>query len=456
MEVDIFKAQLGNLDKLLKKMKTQEKEQKKLNTQMGKFNTQINIAKKSADKLLDTFKGIFSVVKSIGFSSLMIGGAMGVKGVLAQKEYAKATTLDLTTQQLKALKYAGGQSQTANRDFLVDLASTLKESLYTTDKAQNWASLGYDTEMLKQLGTIDLLKTFISTVSERGLGDVGQNKNLQDILEGLSNISLGDLKNINPEEIWKNYERGMELTDNSGEKLKEVGKGVNTLITTFETFTDKIQASLAPAFKELLDSVSNGLAKLYNSKEFGAWLEKLSSLMSGFSANAVDYISNLTKSIPDLLRDMKILFLQIMSGLATTAQVFTVGLNSNVNRFSKNIEKQLFQAEDEKYRDLHNRLVSTQDAKEYMKINKEIMDFTEGGDRLTPENRKKMLSDIIRRNEEFSSQLNQNQPQQPQSQTMIQPINITVNNDADSLTQTHNLTNSINLGGWSNSLVGGR
>lgn len=454
MEVDIFKKQLNNLSKLLEGMKTQQKQQNQLNNQMDKFNKSILRAQASANKLLETFRSVFSVVKSIGFSSLMIGGAMGVKGVLAQKEYAKAQTLDLTTHQLKALKYAGGQSQTANRDFLVDLASTLKNSLYTTDKAQNWASLGYDTEMLKQLDTIDLLKTFISTVSERGLGDSGQNKNLQDILEGLSNISLGDLKNINPEEIWKNYERGLQLTDNSGEKIKEIGKGVNTLITTFETFTDKIQASLAPAFKELLDSVSNGLAKLYNSKEFGAWLDKLSEVMSGMSANAVDYISNLTKSIPDLLRDMKIIFLQIMSGLATTAQVLTVGLNDNVNRFSKSIDKQLFQAEDAKYRDLHKRLNETKSQKEFKDIYGELMDFTEGGDRLTRENREKLRSDYLRRSEEFKNQTQQEKPSNGVSQ-ITQPLNITINNDPESITQTHTLTNSINLGGWSN-LVGGR
>lgn len=450
MEVDIFKKQLNNLGKLLDGMKNQSKQQNQLNNQMDKFNKSILTAQASANKLLETFRSVFSVVKSIGFSSLMIGGAMGVKGVLAQKEYAKAQTLDLTTHQLKALKYAGGQSQTANRDFLVDLASTLKNSLYTTDKAQNWASLGYDTEMLKQLDTIDLLKTFISTVSERGLGDSGQNKNLQDILEGLSNISLGDLKNINPEEIWKNYEKGLQITDNSGEKIKEIGKGVNTLITTFETFTDKIQASLAPAFKELLDSVSNGLAKLYNSKEFGAWLEKLSEVMGGMSANAVDYIASLTKSIPDLLRDMKIIFLQIMSGLATTAQVFTVGLNDSVNRFAKNIDKQLFQAEDTKYRDLHKRLNETKSQKEFRDIYGELMDFTEGGDRLTRENREKLQSDYLRRSEEFKNQA-QKEASSKGELTITQPLQITINNDPESITQTHNLTNGINVGGFSNS-----
>lgn len=448
MEVDIFKKQLNNLSKLLSGMKNQQKQQNQLNNQMDKFNKSILRAKSSADKLLETFRGVFSVVKSIGFSSLMIGGAMGVKGVLAQKEYAKAQTLDLTTHQLKALKYAGGQSQTANRDFLVDLASTLKSSLYTTDKAQNWASLGYDTEMLKQLSTIDLLKTFISTVSERGLGDSGQNKNLQDILEGLSNITLGDLKNINPEEIWKNYEKGLEITDNSGDKLKEVGKGVNTLITTFETFIDKIQASLAPAFKDLLDSISSGLAKLYNSNEFNAWLEKLSEVMSSMSASAVDYISNLTKSIPDLLRDMKILFLQIMSGLATTAQVFTVGLNSNVNRFAKSIDKELWRSEDKKYRDLHKRLNETQSQKEFKDVYSELMEFTEGGDRLTRENREKLRKDYLRRSEEFKNQAQQEASSNKEVQ-ITQPLQITINNDPESITQTHTLTNSINIGGWS-------
>lgn len=454
MEVDIFKKQLSNLSKLLDGMKTQQKQQNQLNNQMDKFNKSILTAQASANKLLETFRSVFSVVKSIGFSSMMLGGAMGVKGVLAQKEYAKAQTLDLSTHQLKALKYAGGQSQTANRDFLVDLASTLKNSLYTTDKAQNWASLGYDTEMLKQLDTIDLLKTFISTVSERGLGDSGQNKNLQDILEGLSNISLGDLKNINPEEIWKNYEKGLEITDNSGEKLKEVGKGVNTLITTFETFTDKIQASLAPAFKDLLDSVSNGLAKLYNSKEFGAWLNRLSEVMSGMSANAVDYIANLTKSIPDLLRDMKIIFLQIMSGLATTAQVFTIGLNDNVNRFAKSVDKQLFQAEDAKYRDLHKRLNETKSQKEFGDIYGELMDFTEGGDRLTRENREKLKNDYLRRSEEFKKEVQQQASSNKEIQ-ITQPMQITIHNDSESITQTHNLTNGINVGGYSNS-VGGK
>lgn len=451
MEVDIFKVQLKNLDKLLVGMKNQSKQQTKLNLQMDKFNQGINQAKKSADRLLDTFRQVFSVVKSIGFASLMTGGVMGVKGVLAQKEYAKAQTLDLSTHQLKALKYAGGQSQTANRDFLVDLASSLKASLYTNDKAQNWASLGYDVEMLRQLDTIDLLKTFMSSVSERGLGDAGQNKNLQDILEGLSDISLGDLKNINPEEIWANYEKGLKLTDSSGDKLMSVGKSVNTLITTFDTFVTKIQASLAPAFSDLLDSISNGLAKLYNSKEFKEFLQKVSKVMKNLSESASDYISKLTKSIPDLFRDMKIVFLQIISALGSVAQVFTIGMNDSVNRMVKKADKALFQAEDEKYRDLHKRMNEAKNVKDYLAIQKELMDFTENGDRLTNENKKRLYEDILRKNEEFNKQLDsKNQGKGGNTQQVVQPINITVHNDPDSITQTHTLTNSINVGGWGN------
>lgn len=451
MEVDIFKVQLKNLDKLLAGMKTQSKQQTKLNLQMDKFNQGINQAKKSADRLLDTFRQVFSVIKSIGFASLMTGGVMGVKGVLAQKEYAKAKTLDLSTHQLKALKYAGGQSQTANRDFLVDLASSLKASLYTNDKAQNWASLGYDVEMLRQLDTIDLLKTFMSSVSERGLGDAGQNKNLQDILEGLSDISLGDLKNINPEEIWANYEKGLKLTDSSGDKLISVGKSVNTLITTFDTFVTKIQASLAPAFSDLLDSISNGLAKLYNSKEFKEFLQKVSKVMKNLSGSASDYISKLTKSIPDLFRDMKIVFLQIISALGSVAQVFTIGMNDSVNRMVKKADKALWQAEDEKYRDLHKRMNEAKNVKDYLAIQQELMDFTENGDRLTKENKKRLYEDILRRNEEFNKQLDsKNQSKGGNTQQVVQPINITVHNDPDSITQTHTLTNSINVGGWGN------
>lgn len=451
MEVDIFKVQLKNLDKLLVGMKTQSKQQTKLNLQMDKFNQGINKAKKSADRLLDTFRQVFSVIKSIGFASLMTGGVMGVKGVLAQKEYAKAKTLDLSTHQLKALKYAGGQSQTANRDFLVDLASSLKASLYTNDKAQNWASLGYDVEMLRQLDTIDLLKTFISTVSERGLGDAGQNKNLQDILEGLSDISLGDLKNINPEEIWANYEKGLKLTDSSGDKLISVGKSVNTLITTFDTFVTKIQASLAPAFSELLDSISNGLNKLSNSKEFKEFLQKISKVMKNLSGSASEYITKLTKSIPDLFRDMKIVFLQIISALGSVMQVFTIGMNDNVNRMVKRADKALWQAEDEKYRDLHKRMNEAKNVKDYLAIQQELMDFTENGDRLTKENKKRLYEDILRRNEEFNKQLDsKNQSKGGNTQQVVQPINITVHNDPDSITQTHTLTNSINVGGWGN------
>ena len=451
MEVDIFKVQLKNLDKLLAGMKTQSKQQTKLNLQMDKFNQGVIKAKKSADRLLDTFRQVFSVVKSIGFASLMTGGVMGVKGVLAQKDYAKAQTLDLSTHELKALKYAGGQSQTANRDFLVDLASSLKASLYTNDKAQNWASLGYDVEMLRQLDTIDLLKTFMSSVSERGLGDAGQNKNLQDILEGLSDISLGDLKNIKPEEIWANYEKGLKLTDSSGDKLMSIGRSVNTIITTFDTFITKIQASLAPAFSDLLDSISGGLAKLYNSNDFKEFLEKISKIMKGLSSNATDYISNLTKSIPDLLRDMKIIFLQIMSGLGSVAQVFTLGMNDSVNRMVKSVDKQLLQAEDAKYKDLHKRMNETKNVRDYLSIQKELMDFTENGDTLSNTNKKRLYEDIIRRNEEFNKQLSsKNQGNGENTQQLLQPINIVVNNDPDSITQTHTLTNSINIGGWGN------
>lgn len=451
MDVDVFKKQLENLNKVLDGLKKQEKQQRVLTAQMQKFNQGINTARTSAERLLATFRGIFSVVKSIGFSSMMFGSVMGVKGVLAQKEYAKAKTLDLSTHELKALKYAGGQSQTADRDFLVNLASTLKNSLYTTDKAHNWASLGFDTETLKSLNTIDLLKTFISSVNARGLGDVGQNKNLQDILEGLSDISLGDLKNINPEEIWSNYERGLKITDGSGEKIKEIGKGVNTLITAIETFTDKIQATLAPAFKTLLDSISNGLAKLYNSKEFGDWLNKLSSVMDSMSGSAVDYISNLTRSIPDLLRDMKIIFLQIMSGLGATAQVFTIGLNSNVNRFAKNIDKQLAQAQEDKFQDLKQRLRGANTKKDLQNAYDSLMDFTDGGETLSKANFESLKMDFLKRSEELK---NQTQKQASQEHQVTQPINITIHNDPELITQTHTLTNSINLGGWGNSMGG--
>lgn len=400
--MEVFKKQLANLDKILANIRAQQKQQATLNTQMQKFDASIQKARRSAEALLDTFRRVFSVIKSIGFASLLTGAGLGVKGVMAQKEVAKATSLDLNTQQLKALKFAGGQSQVANRDFLVNLATSLKESLYTTDKAQYWASLGLDTEQMKQMDTIDLLKTFLGSVKEREGGDVGQNKNLQDILQGLSDINLGDLKNINTEEIWSNYQRGLELTDRSAEKLQDIGKGVNTIITTFDTLTDKVLSSLAPAFKTLLDSISSGVAKLYKSEDFQKLLDKISDFMSGLSGDASDYISNLTKSIPDLLRDIKITFLSILSSLGSVAKIFTAGMSDSVNDFVKKMDKQLFEAQDAKYRDLVSRIDKTTSAKEYASLAEELLSLTDSGKRLTDENRTRLWEQLESKNKQFS------------------------------------------------------
>lgn len=523
--MEVFKKQLDELDGILKKIKAQQFQQTKLTSQMEKFNTSISKAKRSAEALLNTFRRIFSVIKSIGFASMLGSVGFGAKGVMAQKEVAKATSLDLDTQQLKALKYAGGQSQVANRDFLVNLATSLKQSLYTTDKAQHWASLGIDTESAKQMDTIELLKTFLSSVKEREGGDVGQNKNLQDILQGLSDINLGDLKNINTEEIWSNYERGLELTDRSAEKLQDIGKGVNTIITTFDTLIDKILGSLAPAFKTLLDSISNGIVKLYKSEDFQKMLDKVSNFMSGMSGEASDYIANLTKSIPDLLRDMKITFLSILSSLASVAKVFTVGMNDSVNKFKENIEKRLAQAQNEKLEDLQSRMAKTKDKKEYASLAEEIVNLTSDNENIARDKKAKALEQIQDKNNQMggkaleASQLQQvnqqkeeatkeekgffergwdkitsffsskdekekaskeyeevknlssqksesvrnyengkkeeerksqeaKKPQQGTNSQMLQPINITIHNDGDLNTQTHNLTSAINAGGW--------
>lgn len=422
--MEVFKKQLDNLEKLFAKLKKTSSFQKKLTAEAIRFNKALDTVKRTADKLYAVFNRIFGVIKNIAFGSAFGTGLLAIKGVMGQKEVLRGKKLDLNAQQMGALRHAGGKEM-ADREFFISLTENLKKNLYTPDKVGDWAKLGINQQMASKMDTIELLKTFIQQAKAREGGDIGQNQILQSAIESLGGIDLGTLKTMDLDKITSAYKEGLTLTDRSAEKLSALGKGVNSLITSLDGLVNKTLSSIAPALGKVFDSISKGLGKITQSKEFSDMMEKISEWALGIAKNFDQKMIEGIKEIPAIMRGIQLVFYKILSGLATAAQIFTLGMNDDVNEFKK------WASEGAKNIELKNRFEEVQKSQSIPEWEQKVGDYIETKGK-----------DLSKEEQESFSKRYAELRQMP-------PINITIQNDPTQGIVQKNLTDALNFGGLS-------
>lgn len=420
--MEVFKAQLENLDKIAKNLKKQVATQKQVTKEAKNFDKVLANIKKTTDVLFRTFNRLFSLLKTLSFSSVLSGSLLALKGVWGQKETIKSQRLGLKTQELAALKYAGGETM-AERGFFVDILKSLKESLYTPEKDSQWAMLGINAREAQSLDSLELLKKFLSEAKGREGGDVGQNLILSEAISSLAGIDLGTLKTIDFDKFSKAYEKGLGLTDNSANKLAKIGESVNTLMTSLDTLVNKSLASISPAIGKVLDALSAGIAKLAKNEAFTELLEKISNWALGLAEGFDEKLMSAIKDIPSIVRGIQLVFFKILDGLASAAKVFTLGLNDSVNEFKVWASKGVKEIE------ARNKFEEVQNATNIPQLRQKIRDYaeTKGGD-ITASEKQKFA--------EKYAELKQ-----------MPPINITIQNDPSQGIVQKNLTDALNFGG---------
>lgn len=420
--MEVFKAQLDNLDKIAKNLKKQVAMEKQVTKEAKNFDKVLSNIKKTTDVLFNTFNRLFSLLKTLSFSSVLSGGLLALKGVWGQKEAIKSQRLGLQTQELGALKYAGGETM-AERDFYVDMLKSLKESLYTPEKDAQWAMLGINAREAQSLDSLELLKKFLSEAKGREGGDVGQNLILSQAISSLAGIDLGTLKTIDFDKFTKAYEKGLTLTDNSANKLAKVGEGVNTLMTSIDTLVNKSLASISPAIGKVLDTLAVGIAKLGKNEAFTALLDKISNWALDLAEGFDDKLMSAIKDIPSIVRGIQLVFFKILDGLASAAKVFTLGLNDSVNEFKVWASKGIKDIE------MKNKFEEVQQATSIPEWKQKLGEYVElKGKDISQEEKEKFAQRYV--------ELKQ-----------MPPINITIQNDPSQGIVQKNLTDALNYGG---------
>lgn len=419
--MEIFKKQLQTLDKIRERLQGVNKLQDKLVKANTKFSKSLDLANKGANRLLDTLKRVFSVVKNIGFASLFGGGLLALKGVMGQKESIRSKKLGLTSKEMGALRYAGGEN-VADRDFYIELMRNLKTATLTHEKAGSFGKLGINWQQAQSMNSLELLRTFLENAKTReGSNQFGKSV-LQEAIKDVGGIDLMDLKTIDLSSFEKAFSEGLALSNDSTQKLEGIGKGINAITTSLDTLINTTLASLAPSIEKILKSLSRGIGKLVNSKEFKNMMDKISkwalSVAKGFDKKMID----LFKDLPSIVSDIQYLFFQILDGVATAAKVMTLGQNKSVNKFGQFTEKKIADLE---FNKIQERISKVKTEKEWDKeVNELIAEF----DREFTDKELRYLG----------KKLNE-----------VRGVNVqvTVNNDTSQAQVTKNLNNAVNFGG---------
>lgn len=420
--MEIFKKQLQTLDKIRERLQGVNKLQDKLVKANTKFSKSLDLANKGANRLLDTLKRVFSVVKNIGFASLFGGGLLALKGVMGQKESIRSKKLGLTSKEMGALRYAGGEN-VADRDFYIELMRNLKTATLTHEKAGSFGKLGINWQQAQSMNSLELLRTFLENAKTReGSNQFGKSV-LQEAIRDVGGIDLMDLKTIDLSSFEKAFSEGLALSNDSTQKLEGIGKGINAITTSLDTLINTTLASISPAIEKILKSISGGLGKVANNPEFQKLMDRISSWALKIAENFDEKLINAFKVLPSIVQKIQDIFYQILDALSTAMKVVTLGLNENVNKFGEWTESKVKEIEKrDKFQNIMN-------ARSVEEVDKAYADYRSIGEKPSKEQEQQ----IIQKYREVMM---------PQP-----PLNITINNDTSQTQVSRNFNNAVNFGG---------
>lgn len=420
--MEIFKKQLQTLDKIRERLQGVNKLQDKLVKANTKFSKSLDLANKGANRLLDTLKRVFSVVKNIGFASLFGGGLLALKGVMGQKESIRSKKLGLTSKEMGALRYAGGEN-VADRDFYIELMRNLKTATLTHEKAGSFGKLGINWQQAQSMNPLELLRTFLENAKTReGSNQFGKSV-LQEAIKDVGGIDLMDLKTIDLSSFEKAFSEGLALSNDSTQKLEGIGKGINAITTSLDTLINTTLASISPAIEKILKSISGGLGKIANNPEFQKLMDRISSWALKIAENFDEKLINAFKDLPSIVQKIQDIFYQILDALSTAMKVVTLGLNENVNKFGEWTESKVKEIEK---RDKFQNIMKARSVEE---VDKAYADYRSIGEKPSKEQEQQ----IIQKYREVMM---------PQP-----PLNITINNDTSQAQVSRNFNNAVNFGG---------
>lgn len=401
---------------------------KSLNKPMSNFEKTTKSVQRSTQILTKSFEKLFSVVKNIGFASLgtslLTGGALGIRGAQAQKSSVEARTLGVTTQERGALEYAGKQTM-ADSGFFKDILKNIREASVSEGGFDAFALLGLDALQIRKMPALDAL----NLVLESAKNFKGDPTILSNALNEIAGVDYQTFKALDVEKFKKFFQEGLTYTDNSAEKLKGVGEAVNRVTQNLQLMMDKVLSSMAPAFEKVLNNITKGLNAIAQNPTFKKMLDDISNWLLNMTKGFDDKVMDLIQSIPQVLRDMQIVFLNILSGLAEASTwILTGEADTKARKFAEATQKKADLLEAEKYR---KQALEAKTMKEFDTA------WEEG----------RSLEKKYGIDKEGSSFFGQDIQAKIKDLSLQPQINITIQNDPTQAQMQKNFTQSIALGG---------
>lgn len=432
MAKKIFEQELKELDKIAKKLiSVQDTLENGLNKPMSKFDKATKAVVRSSLTLQKTFSKIYSIVKNIGFASLgaglLSGGVLGVRGAYAQKSSVEAKTLGLDAQQKGALEYAGKQTM-ADSSFFKNILKSIRDASVNQESFDSFAMLGLDPLKMRKAPALEVLNEVLSS-AKNFKGDMSL---LGKALNELTGIDYNSFQAIDLKKFAQFYKEGLSYSDKSIDKLKSVGEAVNRVSANLQLMVDKVLASLSPAFSNVLNNISKGANAIAQNPAFKNMLNDFSKFLESASNGFDDKVMELIKSIPNTLRDMQIVFYNILSALANASTwILTGDADTRARNFAEATQKKADLLEIAKYK---QEALQSQNKEDFLN------NLAQAGMLEKKHGLFDTKDSITEKNKgELRAKLESFQPQ----------INITIQNDPTQAQMQKNFTQSITLGGLS-------
>lgn len=320
--MEIFKVNLTNINEMLKKVQKLGKEVTKINTPLKKFEKTMHASLRVAQTMSRVFDKIYSVVKGLGIGSILGFGGIGLRGLMALKTSAESKRLGLQTQEKGALEFAGSQAG-LGKDFFKNLLENIRKTSLTDEGLDLFGSIGLDSLQISKMPALEALQSTIQALQATSIKTDANT--FERLLQGIAGIDTFQFKAIDFKKFNADFQEGLKYHDNSAEKIKGIGEGVNRLTANFQLLGDKILASLSPAIEKIFNNISKGLNAIATNKAFQQLLDKIGDWATRLTSKFDDTIIGVVQNIPQILRDLQIALLSITGTLINVAEAFVFG-----------------------------------------------------------------------------------------------------------------------------------
>lgn len=320
--MEIFKVKLENLKAMLGKVQAMGKATVKLNPPIKKFEKTLKSALTPLRAMASIFDKIYSIVKGLGLGSLFGLGGIGVRGIMALKASAESKRLGVQVQEKGALEYAGSQAG-LGKDFFKGVLENIRQTSLTAEGLDLFGGIGLDALQISKMPALEALQATIQALQSTSLKTDAQT--FERLLQGITGMGTYQFKAIDFSKFKSDFEEGLKYTDNSAEKIKTIGEGVNRLTANFQLLSDKILASLSPVISKVFTNIGVGLNAIATNKSFQELMEKIGNWATNISSKFDETLLKVVQDIPQLLRDFQIALLSITSTLINIAETFVFG-----------------------------------------------------------------------------------------------------------------------------------